>query len=412
MCLNDEVISKQPQDHKWQHEDEYAYYSLSSERPHLTVYNLGVLVKSYYAGHFGIGGTIVSKKQLDINFARNDIIAACPTFKQISAHIRKQVSTGAKKKSKLTDAERDMLVRSFIAGELSPSEALKLRAITDVHGRNWPISKLLQIPGKFSNRILLAERGDLLVETAQKRGVAFSIDQSTLERFGARDTKSFIETVARCAHQVGHEGKTSAQYDLLKLSRDIPGEIEHVQRDDLKAYVSADHIALRDEELSPGSKVLRYAIERGYRALIFALQREGYEDRTFKERQIRIGRSDTALAWTDGTKVIWIDEKHAQFLRRGYSGAYQIALTLLHEQIHEGPDTGTHQHDYEFYQAYHDMSSLPSDPVGTATEAMTKAMISRLQQHKKKLSKSLLKKDDHDLHLEKIRDEIMQTTAD
>lgn len=76
--LNGEQISQSPETGKWTHEDENAYYALSSERNQLAIYNLGVLVSHTYSGRYGMGGTVVSKKQMEVNFARNDVQSTCP----------------------------------------------------------------------------------------------------------------------------------------------------------------------------------------------------------------------------------------------------------------------------------------------------------------------------------------------
>lgn len=411
VILNGEQISKLPKDGKWLFEDENAYYALSSERKQLNIYNLGVLVCSSWSGHYGTGGTIVSKKQLEVNFARNDVQSTCPVFRKISDRIKKESGASASKKTKLTDAERNMLVRQFLSGELDVSAAAKLRAITDVTGRSWPIDKLTQLGEKFSNRLVVAERGDLMIETAQSRGIAFSVDEATLERFGAADGEAFIKRVAQCAKRIhaAHPGTSdyNASHKLARLARDLKAQTKVVDRDDLRAFVSDEHIALETKEFTPDLKLLLASITRGYHKLMEALNRARYEDRRFEYREIRLGRSDSALAWTDGTQTIWVDVTHARLLRRGYRGAHQIAQTLLHEMLHDGPDTGTHQHDFAFYQAYHDTSGLPEDPLGLAADRMVSVFISKLRQNKKKISKSLLARDDSEHALEVLREEIL-----
>lgn len=416
VTLNGELISQAPDTAKWGFEDDNAYYSLSSDRQQLAVYNLGVLVNSFSSGRFGMGGTIVSKRQLDVNFARNDVQSTCPVFKAVSAHIKKETGKGLKKKVKLTDAERDMLVHDFLAGDMDSDTASKLRCLTDVNGRNWPISKLAQLPHKFSNRLVVAERGDQMIETAQRRGIVFSIDDTTLERFGASDGQAFINRVATSAQMIVDQDRASqsfsATYQLGHLASQLAPEVEVVERDMLRDFVSDDYIALADNELTPDFKVMLAAIERGYAQMITALNRAQYEDRRFASRQIRLGKSDTALAWTDGTQTIWIDVEHARLLRRGYSGAFQIATTLLHEMLHEGPDTGTHQHDFAFYQTFHDMTALDQDPLGQAANRMLTMFVSKLKQHKRKISKALLSRDDTDLMIGAIRDGIQADTTD
>lgn len=416
VVLNGEQISRLPEDGKWTFEDEHAYYALSAERSQLFVYNLGVLVNAFTAGRFGMGGTVVSKKQLEVNFARNDVQSTCPVFKKVSDRIKKESGTSAAKKTKLTDAERDMLVRQFLSGELDISEAMKLRAITDVNGRSWPIDKLTQLGYKFSNRLVVADRGDQMIETARRRGIAFSIDEGTLERFGAADGKAFIKRVVQCARRIEAANPGTRDWSARSKIRQLTNgsferDTEVVDRADLSPFVSDEHIALEESELTPDFKCMRSAISRGYQQLLVALNRAKYEDRRFEYRDIRLGRSESAMAWTDGQQTIWIDLEHARLLRRGVAGAYQIASTLLHEMLHEGPDTGTHQHDFAFYQAYHDLSGLPEDPLGLAAERMVSVFISKLRQNKKKVSQALLSLDDSDHALETLRGDIGATTA-
>ncbi len=413
VIVNGEQVNQSPAAAKWDFEDDYAYYSLSAERHQLSVYNLGVLVNSFHAGRFGIGGTIVSKQQLEVNFARNDVQSTCPVFKHINARLKKHTSDGVKKKTKLTEAERDALVRDFLAGDMDMTSALKLRVLSDVTGRSWPIEKLIQLPQKFSNRLIVADRGDLMIETAQRRGITFSIDEATLERFGVTDAHQFVKRVAESCRKIldaGNPGESyTAKYNIRQIVRDLVDKTEIAERSELSQFVSSDHIALAPSEMTPDNTVILRAVEKGYSRLIQVLNAAGYEDRRFEERQIRIGKSDTALAWTDGRQTIWIDVEHARLLRRGMTGAYQIASTLLHEQLHEGPDTGTHQHDFAFYQAFHDMGALDNDPLGEAANRMLTTFIAKLQQQKRKVSKALLSRDDADLQLTAIRDEIAET---
>ena len=413
VTLNGEVISKRPETAKWTHEDENAYYSLSSERQQLSIYNLGVLVATTYSGRYGMGGTVVSKKQLEVNFARNDIQSTCPVGTAISSFIKKEAKSGAAKKTRLTDAERDVMVRDLLAGSAETKDALKLRVITDVFGRSWPISKLLKVVSDFSGRLIVAQRGDLLVESAQRRGYVFSIDETTLERFGASDLEGFKSRMIAFARTNAEAQNDEYFYrNQLRLLADVLEKTLIVERDDLKVFVSDDYIPIARKDLTPDQKILLTCIERGYTKMIQVLNKAGYEDQKFQRRTILFGRSDSALGWTDGSSTIWIDVEYARRLRLGHSGATQLAMLLLHETIHEGPDTGTHQHDHAFYQAYHDMSTLYEDPIGMAAESMINMFVSKLRVGNKKLTKALLARDDLDQLIETIRAEKLDEPAE
>lgn len=403
--LNDEQISRTPGDSKWAYEDDDAYYSLSSDRSQLAVYNLGVLVNNFHAGRFGTGGTIVTKKQIDVNFARNDVQSSCPIFRRIQATIKKASGAAAKKKTKLTDAERDMLVNDFLSGDLEIEEVHKIRVLTDVNGRTWPLNKLSQLPNRFAGKLVVALRGDQMLEIAQQRGLAFTIDEATLERFGVTDGEAFIKRVidGTRALLATTPRYSTATYQLRMIAEALETKVNLTDREALGAFIDDDLIPMKDSDLNADEKILLSTVETAYRTLVSAMNTVSYEDITHNFRKVHLGRSETAYAWTDGTSTIWVDVEHARLLRRGYSGAYQIAQTLLHEMLHTGPDTGTHEHDLAFYKAFHDISGSPQDPVGTAAARMVSQFTVRLRQNGKKISAKLLQQDDTDLMIENLR---------
>ena len=255
---------------------------------------------------------------------------------------------------------------------------------------------------------MVSARGDQLIETAQRRGIAFSIDESTLERFGATDGADFLRRVTEALSRVPASIQYSrVRWEIQNLRGILSDQTTVVTRDDLKAFVSDDHIALEPAEMTAELKLLMTAIDAGYRRLVDVLNWADYEDLRFRHRKLVMGRSETALAWTDGRNTIWIDTEHARLLRRGYAGAYRVAATLLHEMLHDGPDTGTHQHDHAFYQAFHDLSSgLEIDPVGQAVERMVTIFTTKLRQDGKKVTKTLLKSDDADAAIAALRDRL------
>lgn len=402
IILNGETISKSVVEGKWSYEDEDAYYTLSADRQHMAVYNQGVLVNHFHAGRFGMGGTVVTKHKIDVNFARNDIQSSCPIFKRIQAYIKKQSGMGAAKKTKLTEAERDMLAQELLAGTADFKTALKLRVLTDVHGRAWPLDKLAQIPNQFSGKLLLGERGDKIAESAQNRGMAFTIDEATLERFNASDEAGFIARIKHALYSL--MGNTRSHpthahslenYRMQSLCRTLD-TITIAQHADMRAVLNDGYIGMEKKDLTVDQKILLAALSAASYPLVSAMNAMGYEDLRFSPRRLHLGTSDVALAWTDGTDNIWVNIEHARLLRRGYAGAYQVALTLLHEMLHTGPNTGTHQHDLAFYQAFHDLSGASSDPVGQAAARMMAVFMAQLRQQGRKISSKLLERDDAD----------------
>lgn len=77
--LNGERINEDVAAVKWTEATEDAFIKVDSKSNRLSIYNLGVLVNHEYASVNGVGGIVASKKALEVNFARNDVIKGkCP----------------------------------------------------------------------------------------------------------------------------------------------------------------------------------------------------------------------------------------------------------------------------------------------------------------------------------------------
>jgi hypothetical protein len=72
VLLNGERISTDPDTEKWDvvHKD---YYVRLKETGSVHVYNLGVFVMEVPGYKYATGGTVVARRRLDVNFARNDV---------------------------------------------------------------------------------------------------------------------------------------------------------------------------------------------------------------------------------------------------------------------------------------------------------------------------------------------------
>jgi Histidine kinase-, DNA gyrase B-, and HSP90-like ATPase len=67
VSINGTVVNTLPKDKKWTMETDDAYFDLKDTGT-LQLYSLGVLVRDYPASRFGAGGTVVSKKTMDLKF--------------------------------------------------------------------------------------------------------------------------------------------------------------------------------------------------------------------------------------------------------------------------------------------------------------------------------------------------------
>jgi hypothetical protein len=84
------------------------------------------------------------------------------------------------------------------------------------------------------------------------------------------------------------------------------------------------------------------------------LFRFGYMAGYAVQRQVLIGKSDTANGWTDGSTFIAIDRRFLKGLKFDVAGFVDVGRLLLHEYCHTDSSAASHVHGAEFYEAFHD----------------------------------------------------------
>lgn len=389
VTLNGKTISTDPTKEKWDMETD-DFYVKKRASGSLDVYNQGVLVQKYSSYRFGVSGLVVSKKPLEVNFARNDVVSSCKIFKKVVKFLNDDSLVQAKK-APLTDSQRDNFARRLVAGEISLGEVGDSRIITDVTGSHHKFS-IFENLAKFSRTISIAPRGDRVGEVAHTRKMAFFVTPETAERFGAETPEQFLAAIKNIFDE---NGRNSV---FLK-------NVKAVERNAFLNEISSHHEPLKDSELNKAERIALKAIRLGYKTLVWNGLRydqihmtndfnhsgkRGY-DEIF--RKVSVGVSDTADAWTNGTTDTWINRKNLKLVRDGLDGMIRIAGLLLHEQLHEGPSTGTHDHGMEFYERYHNIT-MDSDILGATAREILKRTLKIMRDEDVKLVQSLSSAED------------------
>jgi hypothetical protein len=211
--------------------------------------------------------------------------------------------------------------------------------------------------------IAVAPRGDRLAMKVAQQGMAVVLAEETLQRFDVRDLNGLIEALSSFGLANNVEGvreRYMAGYFATLVS-----SLKVTQIEDYAHLIDASYEAIDPKSLSPVRKINLKAIEAGADMVAQVLGKP--------RRRILPGQSDVAEAWTDGTRTIWVEARKIALLSEGYHGCTRIASLLLHEMLHEGPDTETHEHDIEFYERFHE-AALDTDVVGRTATAMMRHM--------------------------------------
>lgn len=337
MRLNGKQINKLPQSQQWDAETEEAYFKFR-ESGGLILYNLGFLVRTFPGFQHG-NAIVVSKKHLELNMARNDVlVSSCKVWRKIVRELSNHLSQQTAKSQKMTEDVRQNLAQQWRFGGLSYSQICEAKLVTDVQGAHHTIDR-------FTNAeiAILAPKGNRLAETVHRRKVAFVVAEITLSRFGVNSLEEFRTLLCELANRDRFFGLTQ-RLQAIHLS-----DLSIVSQG-----MESGYILHTDQELNQDERILVGTLNRYQWVLVQNLNVRDVFPTTLKPRTIRAGSSDSALGWTDGTSYIAIHRQVLQLaIKKGYPGMVQLLMLLLHEYEHDSQDLQTHEHNFDFYEVFH-----------------------------------------------------------
>lgn len=341
----------------WTFEDEDAFYRLNQEDEELQVYNLGVFVVRVPNWKVGMGGTIVSKRALRVNFARNAILEnECTAWQRICAKLEELVVAKLQSCRKLSEGERKYVARRLGMLSRLGLDPLRTKVLTDPSGRHLALSDL-----RSFKRFVQVEENEALACAVHGADGTFVVTSRLLARFGAGDLRHFLELV-----------------------RAVPGAL-------------ADDIEILDaQQLSQlglgGSKILdshglRPREQAAFETLSWLNTQLGSRladaGHTNRERKLLPGthKRGTFVAWTDGATYITANRKHLKLFERGLDGVHEWLLTLLHEYMHDTDDSESHSHGEVFYRKFHDVAFACAGDIGRLTQSGLAYYLNALNRH-------------------------------
>lgn len=324
MTVNGLVVSEAPAPAKFVESIDEAFIRIDSSLK-LRVYNLGVFVREFPKSTFGVGGVVVSKLQLDVNFARNDILQTCKIWKAIR---RKVDTTGVrevKRKIQLSDDERVNVIQRLLAGEMTGYDAFALQIFKDVCGRAWSAKKIQRA---HFPRWSLSHLGDRVGETLIDTGDCLVLDREWMGLFECDPSTVF---------------EKFNLFQSTKEPRPVYADLEAV-----KGNLNESQIAMPEQKWTAKERVWLDLLGRCARYF-------GKGD-----RQLRLGTSNTANAWTDGYSYIYFSREYLHNLEYEKLAAPNLPditrtlTTLAHEYCHDQDDCLCMVHGSNFDQKFRD----------------------------------------------------------
>ena len=328
--FNGKQINTPATEIQWDKEDENAYYSFGYGLD-MSIYNLGAFVTKLPVSQTGVPGIVVSKKQLGVNFARNDIQSSCPIYKSIQEVIRENRIKKTRRKTggHLTYYERQTTLTDIRDGIQEYDDVKNIGLLLTSSGRYVTLEQIRKNRQFWS----FAPEGNRMADNIMQQELAIILEDIVLSNLNySGERKNFFSWFLQ--NQSNNcQGKG---WDIVSnIYRDFQG------KGSLTDGCLEKYSTLADSKLN--------IIER---RVLKSLNKMNY----WKGRIITIGVSDSASAWTDGYSFITLNRKFIKRLSLSDAGdVAQLFAMLIHELAHDNDTMGTHLHGEEFYRNFHEI---------------------------------------------------------
>ena len=316
----------------WTFEEDSAYYRLTQDARELQVYNQGIFVEQIGAWRIGMGGVVVSKRPLLVNFARNSVMEdSCLSWQRIAGTIENKVLQKLLTAKKLSDTERQFLARhlSRLKELIGPAYA-KAKLLTDPTGKHSALEELRKYK-RFAYTPEITPRACAL----HGQDGTFVLTEAMLERFGTASIEEFLSLIKSIDAAL-----LPCDYTVTKI-------------DELSAF-EVNRVSMLDAAGLKAKKLAAYkALGVMNELLSHALLRD---ELISSKRVLLVGRhkNNRFSAWTDGKSYVTANENSLKLFETGQDGILTWVHILIHEYTHDTDDSESHDHGEVFYRKFHD----------------------------------------------------------
>lgn len=366
--VNGEQISLDPTKEKWTLEDDDAFYLLRDSARSMAVYNLGVHTRDFWHGELGIGGVTVSKRALEVNFARNDILVSeCPVYKRIATQCRAFAKLNEKKKPAQNEQYRDMVMQRLLTGNFDSLKEYQdavadEKVFTDYSGKHMSLMAIRRATHHACGQLVWVDEHSTKADRVHQAKLAIVLSPKTYERAGKM---GFHEVLNRLASNLkAFDSKihfeTSVVGQLIDDLRESIGQLDEVGK-----LIDNDHRMVPYKELSKEERLTLGVLNK----MQWYMSRHMCQT---VEREIKVCESESMEGFTDGRSVIFVERK---FLKVGGSAGHalkafeRVKALLVHEYAHDSDSSTGHGHPAEFFERFHEVMIDTEASFGFAYEA-------------------------------------------
>lgn len=333
----------------------------------LAVYQQGVFVETIPAQEFGLEGTVVTRCEVSLNFARNQVLRRCPIWRGIARFLKVEGLTDVQRKKRLKSHEASNFVQEFSGtdGDVDYRAFSETACLPDVLGKMWSVKSISALPRSRAakpsirvtpeDRILIgfAPRHSDVATAAMQTRRALILDECLLEQLRVDETLPKADAQRRALAIIFDADKAAETAGLFHWKQIEWVDVDTLDDDDEdQGYV----------RLSPSDYTKREEMfVQRMNGLVYDLSYEAAgRDRTkMDRRRIGVGVSKSADAWTDADTYICFDREYVRDLQLSRETDWHKAGLLLARMFsYDAPSTDPEASDsVDFLQTYLTLSA-------------------------------------------------------
>jgi len=411
---------------EWTYENKYFYFKENKNSYALKIYNQGVYVTRNYNGY--LNGILVSKKAIEVNFARNSIIEnECKVWKSFEQYVEKRMESEAIKgiNRVIPVHMAHYYIELFFKYKIEANKFLSLKIYRDMGGKYYNIFQLLD--SRFKHIAIEDKNHISICDSLNQMDSVLVIDkclENAIGEHGGAYTDGITTVKELIIAQLNILG-----FDFLKLqtASESGDSIQSAYHKEYKKFLKrlsiydanginkrakeirksfkyyndilalekenpVEHIIYKKEDLDPFNRDVYNIVKRMAKG-IYRLMRNNTTSTT-QERNILFGDSQERLqGWTDGEIYIVIDMALINSAKKGIKEIENIAHTILHEYCHSENDIKDSSHSMDFFTMYHDALEphLYCNSISELVLMFIKSYVKAAGKHNVRVSKKLIR---------------------
>lgn len=342
--LNGDQCSFPPAGQDWDFITEDAYIKIGGHS--LNLYNRGVFVKSVSNKECGVGGVVVSRKRLKLNFARNDVIADCPVWTRVATFVREKSQAELLGAKSPNEEQVNLIITNWRSGYFTLKDIYGCKLFRDTNGKRWCLASLAAHGFPY---FTLDDKQSVRADKAMQVGYGIVFDyRFTRDAFRVVTTEEEVPPAnVLCELFEAAADRRNLGYNKLEP---LP-PMQYLDADELYDGLEESNVLLDESEYTSAERCALAALATYNYYYAQAFDGQG-------KRRLLLGVSDSAEAWTDGAGFIAFDRRYMNKAVKTVSGWCSLLLVYAHEYAHVKTDSLTHDDGFLDRHERYSMKSM------------------------------------------------------